>query len=272
MFRQAFLITILTFTLSGPAGAGGPMVSNPLSFLTSFDQARERALEEDKLILIEFYASWCMPCRWMASTTFNDPEVIALIDAHYIPLKADVDRIEGFKLFEKYAVTVLPTTLVLNTSGEIIGRYEESLGITQCLDILQTLHKHQGSAKKPIAKKETLEAPKVNVAVVPNTGPLMDPVSTASSTPKSADLPAAPKTGFSVQIGVYTLYPNVLSKHLEIQQLAATPSWLEETTVDKSTVFKLLSGHFKTRSEAEAWRAVLAQAQIPGYIRDLSRT
>jgi hypothetical protein len=85
-------------------------------------------------------------------------------------------------------------------------------------------------------------------------------------------LPAAPKTGFSVQIGVYTLYPNVLSKHLEIQQLAVTPSWLEETTVDKSTVYKLLSGHFKTRSEAEAWRAVLAQAQIPGYIRDLSRT
>lgn len=272
MSRLILLTLFLSFSLTRLVASGDPVETKPLSFLTSFELAKSQAVDEEKLILVEFYASWCQPCRWMATTTFNDPEVIELINKNFVPLKADLDRIEGFKLFEQFGITVLPTTIIMTSSGQILARHEESLGITQMMDILNG--QLQGTKpSKPVTKVQPLlEAPVVNVPVIHPNGPLIEDTKKPEIKLTSTDIPTPPKTGYSVQIGVYTLYPNVLSKHLEIQQIDHTASWLEESTVDQSNIYKLLSGHFKTRTEAEAWRAKLAKAQIPGYIRDLSRT
>lgn len=41
----------------------------------AFDQARERAASQDKLVFVDFFTTWRVPCKEMDATTFQDPEV-----------------------------------------------------------------------------------------------------------------------------------------------------------------------------------------------------
>jgi thiol-disulfide isomerase/thioredoxin len=269
---RALIILCLAGWVPAMASTGHP---NPgptgIVFLTDEVLARSQARAEGKRTFIEFYASWCLPCRWMAASTFQDPEVIALMQDHYVPVRADVDRADGFRMFGNYDVTVLPTLIILDENGEVLAREEESLTIVQMLDLLR---KHQpdgkfASPRNPVeppaytaVPAAALAAPVRKAAIQAAPEPVL---------PAAPKLPAVPAQGFSVQVGVYTLYANVLSRSEEMGPLGDVPVFVEERAVEQSTIYKLLSGHFATRQEAEAWRARLAAAQVPGYIRDLSR-
>lgn len=267
MFRSSLLFLFLV--TSWVARANGPV----LTFETRQDVALERASSEGKNVFIIFKAQWCTPCLWMETTTFQDETVRNTLATYYIPVKADIDEGDGFVLFYDHGVQVLPTMIILNEDGQVLERIEESLGQDKLLQIL--VRHSEGLTPVPATANEAssseVHAPGLASAETPAESGSDNPMSpTTRKTPETFDAP--PAAGYSVQVGVFTLYPNVLSKILEIQAVQDRPVHVEETRIDDVVVYKLLSGHFATRSEAEAWRASLAEARIPGYIRDLRRS
>lgn len=269
---RALLLTFLIGWGHLATGTNPPVSGQPgILFLTDEASARQQARAEGKWVFIEFYASWCLPCRWMNASTFQDPEVAELMQAHFVPVRADVDRAEGFRLFGAYNVTVLPTLIILDEEGRVVAREEESLTIVQMLDMLR---EHQPDATAD-ARRNLPAAPAYTTSTAPE--PVLmkaaPPVAEAPAVTiePTASLPEVPETGFSVQVGVYTQYANVLSRGEEMRAIGEVPVFVETRSVEQSTIYKLLSGHFATRQEAESWRATLAAAQVPGYIRDLSR-
>lgn len=263
-----FLLLLLPALLAARP-VGDPSAPAQVQFQTSIEIALAEASESGKLVMVEFYASWCHPCRWMEATTFRDPDVIALMERQFVPLKADIDKKEGFRLFEQFGVEVLPTTLVLDRNGKVIARSEEALSAAQLVDLLghivpatpEKAARESGPTDRPATAPA---APREEVKPVV----VESPVVVTSTT--STTLSAPPAQGFSVQVGVFTLEANMMAKVQELRTIGDQPSWLQKTGEGPSSPCKLLSGQFATRTEAEAWRAQLAAAGIPGYIRDLA--
>ncbi|VDD82707.1 unnamed protein product [Mesocestoides corti] len=75
----------------------------------------ESVLKEDKLVVCDFYATWCGPCKAFA------PKFEEMAKAHTNVIFVKVDADECEELSKKYEVTALPT-LVAFKGGAEVGR------------------------------------------------------------------------------------------------------------------------------------------------------
>ncbi|MBN1896087.1 thioredoxin family protein [bacterium] len=94
-------------------------------WLSSEAEALSRAGQEDKPVLLDFFAEWCAACRELDEKTWPDPAVEAELGA-FIPVKLDLTR-SGERekaLQKKYGVIGMPTVIVLSPDGKEKGRFE----------------------------------------------------------------------------------------------------------------------------------------------------
>jgi len=130
--------------------------NNPVSALDdlfvdgTLEQVEAMAAREGKLYFVDFYANWCLPCKWMDETTFSDQQVAQFLQANYIPTKINIDDFDGFKYKEQYNVRMLPTFIIFNSSGKIVGRFEESMPPSKLLDLLQTYNTPENKVRRNI--------------------------------------------------------------------------------------------------------------------------
>ena len=80
----------------------------------------EKAQTENKLVFIDCYTSWCVPCKKMAQTTFTDKKVGEFFNRHFVSVKMDMEKGEGTTVMNAYKVSAFPTYLFLNAKGEVI--------------------------------------------------------------------------------------------------------------------------------------------------------
>lgn len=87
-----------------------------------------RAKEEQKLIFVDAFTTWCGPCKWMAANTFPDEKVGALYNEKFVAYKFDMEKGEGIEFRKKYDVRAFPTLLYLNADGEVVHRLSGAMG------------------------------------------------------------------------------------------------------------------------------------------------
>lgn len=81
-----------------------------------FGAARERALAEHKLLLVDATAEWCGPCKMMDRTTWVDSDVVAWVREHAIALQIDVDADKDFA--QEFRITAMPTIIAFVDGAE----------------------------------------------------------------------------------------------------------------------------------------------------------
>ncbi len=84
-------------------------------FDITFEEAQAKARAERKLVMIDFFTTWCAPCRQMDVTTFRDPEVTAWLRAKTVPIRVDADQ--NAELKGRYKVNQYPTFVFTSPVG-----------------------------------------------------------------------------------------------------------------------------------------------------------
>lgn len=80
---------------------------------------QKKARDENKIIFVDIYATWCGPCKLLKRTTFTDKEIGDFFNANFINAAFDGEKGEGRKLMELYLVHSYPTMLFINPDGSI---------------------------------------------------------------------------------------------------------------------------------------------------------
>lgn len=107
--------------------------------ITSFEfrKAAKQAHAQGKKIFVKFGAKWCLPCRLMEETVFNQPDIYSKLAKEYVVFNVDVDSIDGLNLKQVYNVHAVPTFIILNSNANVIGRYVESKSPEEMRQILR---------------------------------------------------------------------------------------------------------------------------------------
>ena len=100
----------------------------------------EIAKREDKLVMLDFYASWCAACKELDHKTYADPAVAAKL-ADYVNIKLDFTRSSETTeaLTEKYQIPGLPVVIFMDAEGRVLKRFTGFVGPEEMLSILNDI-------------------------------------------------------------------------------------------------------------------------------------
>ncbi len=112
-------VALLAFMATGTANAEG------LKFIkaSSLAEAQKIAFDQDKILLLDVYTTWCPPCQRLSADVFPSPDVEDL-NEFMIGYKLDAEKGEGIEVAKKLGVRAYPTLVFFIGEGEELGRME----------------------------------------------------------------------------------------------------------------------------------------------------
>lgn len=100
----------------------------------TWNQALQKAKNENKYIFVDCYATWCGPCKWMESSIYSLGKVGDYFNKNFIALKVQMDTSkldndfvkqwygDASMMKSKYKIMAFPTYLFFSPKGDIVHK------------------------------------------------------------------------------------------------------------------------------------------------------
>ena len=114
-YMTSVVVALLAFALVSAQETAGIRF-----FKGSFAEAQAEAQRQGKPLFVDFYATWCVPCKKMEKTIFTQPEVGAFFNAKFVNLQLDAEAPENVEIAKKYKIEAFPTLGIIAADGKAI--------------------------------------------------------------------------------------------------------------------------------------------------------
>lgn len=144
MKRIYALLVLSVFAVCAHAGNGIDFRED-----LTWEQAKDLAAREGKMIFIDFYTSYCIPCKIVEKEVFTDKAVYTLMNEKFISLKLQMDstkrdtefihswRSQSRDLEKAYEVKSFPTFAFINAKGELVHKFSSLCTVPEFLDVVE---------------------------------------------------------------------------------------------------------------------------------------
>ena len=99
--------------------------------VTITNQNLEQVLKSSSVVVVDFWATWCGPCRMLAPTV---EEVSELMEGKAVVAKCNVDEVKEVAM--KYRIMSIPT-LIYFKNGEVV---DKTVGVVSKEDIVSKIN------------------------------------------------------------------------------------------------------------------------------------
>jgi thiol:disulfide interchange protein DsbD len=124
-----------------------PKETIALHWLRSEPQAVAAAQAQNRPLLVDFMADWCLPCKEFDLKVFSRPEVATALQAFTL-LKVDLTREDDdpslADIKKKYGADTLPAIRVVSREGKIVARTDELVEADAFLRLLLSATRSPG--------------------------------------------------------------------------------------------------------------------------------
>lgn len=107
------------------------------------NEAVQRAKAENKMIFIDTYAKWCLPCKQM-DIEFKNPTVIAYFNKNFINVKVNVDGKYGAEYKNEYHVVFLPSLIFTDYNGKVRTKIDNIISGNELVSIGKFINNKYG--------------------------------------------------------------------------------------------------------------------------------
>ena len=117
--------------------------NNGIKWGNNLDSAFTLASNSNKLIMIDFMAEWCSPCKEMDKITFSNANIIKKSN-EFIPIQIDVDKQQNLAEeyngnARKYGGIGIPNILFLDKEKKIIRHIVGFHDVNQLMGIMDSV-------------------------------------------------------------------------------------------------------------------------------------
>ncbi|HVW94411.1 MAG TPA: thioredoxin fold domain-containing protein [Mucilaginibacter sp.] len=104
----------------------------------SFNETLAYAKVDNKYLFVDVFATWCIPCRFLADSVFSKADVATYLNKNFVSYRVQGDKTkkdapltvgryeEAAKFLKDYQIKAYPTLLVFSPDGVLVDRFEGS--------------------------------------------------------------------------------------------------------------------------------------------------
>ena len=97
----------------------------------------DASILQEKLVFLDVYTDWCMPCKMMDEDVFSDQQIGDFFNEHFISYKVNAEKGKGPQIAELYQVPGYPTLLFLDHKGRVLVK---KIGVAYQDELLNLAH------------------------------------------------------------------------------------------------------------------------------------